>query len=80
MVGRSKYFKICPIHHTIGSPCNLANLSARSSGTANGKNGGLGEMESMIGSVITCVEGLPRIDNFSINNVLLVNIKTVYIR
>lgn len=57
--GLSRYFKICPTHHTTGSPCSLTSRGARSSGTAKGRNGGLGDRESMIGRFITWVSGFP---------------------
>lgn len=51
--GRNKYFKICPTHQTNGFPCKRINLGAKSSGTDNGKKGGLGDKESIIGRLIT---------------------------
>lgn len=58
--GFNKYFKNCPTHHTTGSPCNRVNLGAKSSGTVNGKKGGLGDKESIIGNVKTCTSGVPK--------------------
>lgn len=51
--GRSIYLRNWPIHQTTGSPCKTFNRGAKSSGSARGKNGGLGLIESIIGNVIT---------------------------
>lgn len=52
--GFSRKSSICPINHTIGLPCKVVSFWDISSGMLNGRYGGRGLSESIIGRSSTC--------------------------
>lgn len=57
--GLNRYFKICPIHQTMGSPWRRDNRGSKSLGMESGRYGGRGLIESITGRLITCVSSWP---------------------